>query len=189
MVIYLKRINLHDYNIILHLVRHGEDEQDKIGGWSDNHLTNKGIEEVKALLPLIDSSYDLFISSDLVRAKETSKILNTKLNMDIIYDSNYRECNNGIYKNKLKSELNEIGVKRFKEMPMNEKFPGGESPIMFYKRVKKAFLKLLDENRNKKILLVSHGGIITIIMCLLEGIEYTNTLRIHPKTGTLTIFK
>ena len=185
----MEKINLEDYNIELHLVRHGEDEQDKVGGWSDNHLTPKGIEEVKALLPLIDNSYDLFISSDLVRAKETSAILNTKLNMDIIYDSNYRECNNGIYKNKLKSELNALGVKRFKEMPMDEAFPGGDSPSMFYARVKKAFIGLLENNRNKKILLVCHGGIITIIMCLLNGIEYNNQLRIHPKTGTLTIYK
>ena len=29
------------------LIRHGEDEINKIGGWSDNKLTSKGIEQVK----------------------------------------------------------------------------------------------------------------------------------------------
>ena len=31
------------------LIRHGEDEINKIGGWSDNKLTSKGIEQVKEL--------------------------------------------------------------------------------------------------------------------------------------------
>ena len=36
------KINLLEYNVELHLVRHGQDEQDKLGGWSDNRLTDDG---------------------------------------------------------------------------------------------------------------------------------------------------
>ena len=31
------------------IVRHGEDEQDKLGGWSDNKLTKLGIEQAHDL--------------------------------------------------------------------------------------------------------------------------------------------
>ena len=40
-------LNIKDYNIDLHIVRHGQDEEDKLGGWSSNHLTDKGKEEVR----------------------------------------------------------------------------------------------------------------------------------------------
>ncbi|MBR3617390.1 MAG: nucleotidyl transferase AbiEii/AbiGii toxin family protein [Acholeplasmatales bacterium] len=89
------KIKLNDYAIELHIVRHGQDEKNKLGGWSDNHLIDEGINQVNNLKDEIDDNYDLFISSDLTRCVETSNIINEKLNKDIIYDSNYREVNNG----------------------------------------------------------------------------------------------
>lgn len=74
----------------------------------------------------------------------------------------------------------------FSSLRMDECYPGGESPVLFRNRVEKAFIKLLEENRNKKILLVTHGGVITVILCLIHGIEFSNLLKIMPPTGTVT---
>ena len=35
---FKEKVDLKDYNIELHLLRHGQDEKNKLGGWSDNHL-------------------------------------------------------------------------------------------------------------------------------------------------------
>lgn len=184
-----ENINLKDYNIDLHIVRHGQDEEDKLGGWSSNHLTDKGKEEVRNLLGDIDDHYDLFISSDLVRTKETSLILNSKLNMEIKYDSDFRETNNGDLKDLTKQEFNEkYNGLYFSSLKMDQCYPNGESPNQFYKRIKDTFIKLLEENKNKKILLVTHGGVITVIMCLIYGLPYSNLLKITPKTGTILKF-
>lgn len=59
----------------------------------------------------------------------------------------------------------------------------------FYNRVCSAFLKLLKNNRGKKILLVTHGGVITIILAMINGYEYSTKLKITPKTASLTILK
>ena len=110
--------------------------------------------------------------------------------MNIIYDSRFREVNNGVLKNLTKKEFNEKypGL-YFASLRMDESYPGGDSPNSFYKRIEEAFIDLLDKNRGKKILLVTHGGVITVILCLLNGYEYNNNLHITPKTGSITKLK
>ena len=184
-----RKILLSDYNIELHVVRHGEDETDKVGGWSNSHLTSKGEMQVRLLLPQIEE-YDRFISSDLERAKETSEIINSKLNMKVVFNQNFRETNNGDLANLSKEEF--VGTYKkylFSSMKMDEKYPNGESPADFYERVKNEFVKMLDSNKDKKILLVTHGGVITVIRCLLNGYSYSNKLKIAPETGSIIKLK
>lgn len=72
---------------------------------------------------------------------------------------------------------------------MDTRFPNGESPNDFYIRIKNAFKNLLERNRSKKILLVTHARVITIILCLLNGYPYSNKLKIAPHTGTILKLK
>ena len=109
--------------------------------------------------------------------------------MEIKYDSDFRETNNGDLKDLTKQEFNEkYNGLYFSSLKMDQCYPNGESPNQFYKRIKDAFIKLLEENKNKKILLVTHGGVITVIMCLIYGLPYSNLLKITPKTGTILKF-
>ncbi len=187
---FKERINISPYNVEIHLVRHGEDEQDKIGGWSNNHLNEKGIKEVNELMNRIDPHYDLFISSPLERARETAEILSTKTKMKIIYDDHFKEINNGDLANMYKKDFIEKYPGFFySSLQMNDHYPNGESPCEFYQRVKNAFLKLLGANKGKKILLVTHGGVITIILSLIHGYEYSTKLKLAPKTASLTMIK
>ena len=143
---------LKKYNITLHLVRHGEYIEDLVGGgWSENHLNENGINQIKALVNNIDNDYDLFISSDLTRAKDSAYIINKKLNMDIIFDPNFREINTGDL-----TKVNDLD------------FEYTEKKEVFFKRIEESFKKLLEENKNKKILLLSHSGVISVILYLLN---------------------
>lgn len=189
-IVFLDVVNIQRENIEIHLIRHGQDDINKVGGWSSNHLSEEGIREIEALINFVDDDYDLFISSDLNRAKESSLILNEKLKMNIIYDDQFRETNNGDLKDLTKEEFNKKypGL-YYSSLQMDECYPNGESPIEFYNRIKKAFIKLLETNKNKKIILVTHGGVITVINCLINGLPYSNLLKIVPKTGTITKIK
>lgn len=186
---FTEKINLSDFQIELHLVRHGQDEQNKLGGWSDNHLTDIGKAEIIKLYDQLDV-YDIFISSDLQRVKETSLIINDKLRMSIEFNPEFREVNNGDLKNLTIEEFksNYPGL-YFSSLKMDEKYPNGESPQEFYTRIQLAFKSLIDKNRSKKILLVTHGGVIAVILCLINGYKYSNKLKITPKTGTIIKLK
>lgn len=179
------KILLFDYKIELDLIRHGESELEKVGGWSNSHLTEKGKNEIKNLLPELDK-YDLFISSDLNRAKETSDIINETLGMNVIFDKNFREMNNGKFKDMNKNDfLNLSKDYRYSSLKMDEKYPDGESPNEFYLRIRKAFMEMIEHYNGKKILLVTHAEVIVIILCLIKGYEYSNKLKIAPNTGTI----
>ena len=187
-IVINNKICLKDYGIKLHLVRHGEYVLNKVGGWTDDHLSSKGIKQIKKILNEVDEDYDLFVSSDLVRAKESADIINNKLHMDIVLDSGFREINSGVLNNITIDELrkNPSLWVDYTKLAMDESFKDGDSPNSFYERVKNAFVELLENNKNKKILLVTHSGVITVLLCLLNGYPYNNNLQIAPGVGTIT---
>lgn len=166
------------------LVRHGEDEQCSIGGWSDNKLTENGILQAESLARTLSRDYDVILSSDLPRAKQTAEIIAAKLNCEIEYIADLREVNNGDFKNMSKRDFNARKCKRFVDMNMNEAYPNGESPFNFYERIKAVFSKILQKYDEKKILVVTHGGVITVIECLIHNWQYSNLLRLAPPYAT-----
>lgn len=129
----------------------------------------------------------MLVASDLARARESASIIGSVLGKEFIYDEAFRETNNGDLRNLTLSECRERypGL-YFSSLKMDECYPNGESPDLFYKRISKAFVELLEHNRNKKILLVTHGGVIAVILCLVHGLRYSNQLQIAPMTGSLT---
>lgn len=186
-ILYSEPISVKDYGVEIHLVRHGEDEKDKLGGWSDSHLTENGKAQILNLVSELDRDYDLLISSDLVRARESAMIIGKVLGKDFIFDASFRETNNGRLKNLTVEEFQKkYPGMYFSSLRMDECYPGGESPMSFQNRVSKAFLRILEENRNKKILLVTHGGVITVILCCVQGLGFSNLLKITPPTGSVT---
>ena len=174
---YTYKIDLSEIHI--DLLRHGEDEQDKLGGWSDNHLTTTGIMQITDVSDYLDKDYDLIISSDLVRSRETADIVAAKLSKSIIFDEKFREINNGKLKNLTKEEFNLTypGL-YYNTLSMDQAYPNGESPTDFYIRIKDAFIELLYKYKGKKILIITHGGVITVLQCLINGWKYSNLLKI-----------
>jgi broad specificity phosphatase PhoE len=48
----------------------------------------------------------------------------------------------------------------------------------FYIRIKDAFIELLYKYKGKKILIITYGGVITVLQCLINGWKYSNLLKI-----------
>ena len=181
---FTKKLDLSEIHI--DLLRHGEDEQDKLGGWSDNHLTTNGIMQINEVCDYLDKDYDLIISSDLVRTKETAEIISSKLLKKIIFNEKLREINNGELKNLTKEEFNnKYPGLYFNALMMEQAYPNGESPIDFYIRIKEVFIEILNNYKGKKLLIITHGGVITVIQCLLNGWKYSNLLKITIPYGTI----
>lgn len=102
----------------------------------------------------------------------------------------YEVLNNGDLKNLTKKEFNEMypGL-YYNNLCMDQAYPNGESPIDFYDRIKNAFVELINKYKGKKILLITHGGVITILQCLLNGWKYSNLLKITVPHATLVNLK
>lgn len=176
---YQEKLSLKMKSLII--VRHGEDEQDKLGGWSDNKLTKLGIDQAHDLKDTLKRYLEddvILISSDLTRAKETSEIIFLNSNFNIIYDERFRETNNGDFKNMLVKDFIENHKNYiFSRLEMKQTYPNGESPFMFYNRIKNAINEISEKYSDKKIILVTHGGVYGVIKSLIEGVRWTNKQR------------
>lgn len=122
----------------------------KATGWLDGELSEKGIEQAKALCEKIkDREFDVVICSDLKRAVDSAHIDFAGRDIEIIRDSRLRECNYGDY-NGLDSKLAEY------ESHITLPFPNGESMMDVEKRMK-SFISFLKENyQGKKVAIVAH---------------------------------
>lgn len=164
------------------IIRHGEDEQDKLGGWSDNQLTNNGVNQMKKLKDeLVDILMQLdsfaIISSDLARAKESAEIL-FKDKYKINYDTSLRECNNGDLKNMTIKEFKEKYPNMyFSNLNYNQKYPSGESPKEFYERISGLIIELNELYSEKNLIIVTHKGFYSVFKSMLDGIKWTNKLK------------
>lgn len=161
---------------MIYLMRHGADPSERYGGWSTYGLTEKGRAQVHAAKRFLrDKNILRIYSSDLVRAKETAEIVANELSLEITYLPQFRESNNGMLAGMLKTEA----IARYPGIYWNalawtEPWPGGESPEQFFQRIQSAWLAFKKQVGDNNVLLVSHGGVMNVILCLENGIPYTN---------------
>ena len=166
--------------MICYLARHGKDDDTVRGGWSQQPLTDEGKAQADELASFVQRS-DLGIkriySSDLLRAMQTAQPVSDKLLLPIIQMPEFRETNNGI----LAGMQNELANKMYPGLYWNtldweQRYPGGESPREFYERISTAwdaFQKIVLE-QNENVLLVTHGGVINVILSIVNGEKYSN---------------
>ena len=152
------------------LIRHGEDDERYKGGWNRLPLISRGKRQVSKLANYLekrqkDFKIEKIISSDIVRTRQTAKIINNKLHLPIEYTRKLREMNNGVLAGmKVKDAI--------------KQYPGGESPIEFRERVIKSFNELVEENKeHETIAFVTHNGVINVICSHITGKIWTNRVR------------
>lgn len=154
---------------MIYVMRHGLDDERFIGGYSNQHLTNEGVRSVCQARDYIVNKglvINKIFTSDILRAKETASIVNTKINVPIIEMGSLRELNkgllNGINLEYAKLHYNEwINVK-----DVYKRFPEGESLFDLYNKILYNFSDILKEDNT---LLVTHRGVINMIYYILTN--------------------
>jgi len=164
-------------------LRHGQNNhQAKNNGiiynWPDGnppyYLTEQGKEEAKrAGETLKKDKIDCLFSSDILRCRETAKIVAEIINYDIcniIYDVRLRDLNWGAFGGKTKEEYwNFYNNDRMKAF--DTAIPGGESWNQCQERMVKLFNEIEEEFQNKNILIVSHGDPLWLLEGYIKGID------------------
>lgn len=149
----------------IYATRHGEtdwNKDNKICGITDVKLTDKGIEQAKALADKVEQlkSIDIIICSPISRAVQTAMFSAERIEKDIIIDDRLAEWNYGSYEGKHRSTdgfakaKTEFGCK----MP-----DGGESLLQLSHRVYSLLDDVIAKYNDKNILLVCHGGVCRVI--------------------------
>ena len=160
----------------LYLIRHGQSEWNilsKVQGQKDANLTNIGREQARKLgKRLIDENIDIIFSSDLSRALETAEIISSMINKPVVESKEIQEINFGPWEGLTLAEIQ----KKYKEeyliwmkKPDKFKLEGAETLDNLKNRVMKYVEKVLIENKDKNIAIVSHNATLKIFILNLLG--------------------
>lgn len=152
---------------MIYFLRHGLDDEEYIGGWSDVDLIDEGYEQVREICSLLGKlPIKKIVSSDIKRARTTTKIVSQYLNVPVEYSSKFRELDKG----DLTGIKKDLALEQYPEyvgnISVDVRYPNGESMMDLYERIK----VLLDEiNSWDEVLIVTHRGVINMIYFLLEN--------------------
>ncbi|MDR2006641.1 MAG: histidine phosphatase family protein [Acidaminococcales bacterium] len=151
------------------LVRHGEARHhvdDLTGGWTDSSLTEKGYVQIEQaagwIEDLCSGQKPAVITSDLLRAKQSARIIAGRLGSEIIVSALLREKNNGQAAGKTVQAAMTMRLPRQADDPDNRNYPGGETRREFFERVIKGTAQLLLSD--KPFFIVAHKGTIQNIL-------------------------
>lgn len=164
--------------IKIYIARHGETEANvkKImqGSQTDTPLTQEGKKQAQVLgKALKKADIDIIISSPAQRAKDSADIIaqQTNIKVPITYSGQLQERNMyeldgkpySIFDTEFKNEIDS-----FRNLSQEDKFKtslaGMESDKEVAERLIKYFKELLDKYDNKKLLLVTHGGVMKALL-------------------------
>ena len=163
----------------LYVVRHGEtiwNVEHKVQGITDIPLTEKGKKEAEELQELISTlNIDVVISSPLVRARETAKIL-VDSKLPINTDDRIKERDWGMNEGAL---IDTVDRWDCWDVILNTKVQNIECIQDFMYRVSDFIEEIKIKHKDKNVLIVTHSAVSRVIHYLLGTIpEDANLSRI-----------
>jgi len=159
------------------LIRHGETEWNLTGRWqghADSPLSKRGISQAEALGErMTREKVDYVYVSDLQRAQHTAELVGAPSNWSFELMPELRERDIGVLEGLTTDEMlkKQPEVYRsFCENGPSYQPPGGESFCQFSDRCFSAMEKLATLHPGKKVVAVTHGGVLGAIFRNVLGI-------------------
>lgn len=177
------------------LIRHGETKintQGKIHKYSDSEqLTQNGISQIEKTAEALKEYDPTSIYCSLEnRAIQSAEIISMKLNIPLLKTDGLRERNWGDYGGLTFQEIKQKSG--MDKMSFEERYnfhpPRGESWKETEERLLKALYQVLSENKNKTIILLTHGGSIRTYMPTLLGVNKEESYKYDPDNASISIF-
>lgn len=159
------------------LVRHGITEWNVLGiaqGSSDIPLNKTGRGQAIALSERLaaEEEWDLIIASDLDRASETAEIIGAKLGLPISrLDARLREMNGGEIEGTTEEERVAKWGEDWRSLDL-----GMETREAVAERATAALQDIVNDYPGKRVLVVSHGGLIGLTLRSLLPEQFKKTL-------------
>ena len=155
------------------LVRHAEVDEAYhrcYNGHIDIDLSVKGKEEARLLGEhLKDEAYDAIFCSDLKRCRQTLEAF--KLNIKPVYTGELREKSWGRHEGKTFDEIIKTEDFRYEDFEQWINALDGEDYPAYIQRIENFFKGFLPANPYKNVLIMTHAGVIRVLMHILQEIS------------------
>ena len=155
----------------LYITRHGETMRNaeyRVLGRTDDPLSEKGrAQAVELAENLRDTEIDLIFASPLSRAMETAQTVAKTKGLEVIADERLLEINFGVFEGVSGTSEEYQSAKR----DFFKRYPEGESYFDIAYRVYNFLFEIKEKYPDKKVLVVSHGGVCRILHNYFIGMD------------------
>lgn len=172
----------------LDLLRHGETESG--GGFRgslDDALTPRGWAQLRAATRQA-GPWDRLVSSPLQRCATFAHELAGQLGVPLELEAGLRELHFGAWEGRSAAELmasDAEALGRFWADPYAFTPPGGEPVADFEARVLQAVARLARQYPGQRLLLISHGGVMRLLLARARGLARGQLLQVQVGHGAL----
>jgi alpha-ribazole phosphatase len=172
----------------LDLLRHGETELGGgLRGSLDDALTEKGWQQMRAAV-MEQGSWDRLVSSPLQRCARFAEELAAKLGLPVELDKDLQELHFGAWEGQNAAALMETDAEAlglFWADPYSFTPPQGEPVAAFSARVLAAVARLQATHAGERVLLISHGGVMRLLLAQARGLPREQLLNVEVGHGAL----
>ncbi len=158
----------------IYVIRHGETDYNKIHriqGTIDTNLNDKGVQQAEIASELLKTyEIDVIVSSPLKRAYQTAEVIANQLGKQIIIHDAFVEKDFGILQGKTLDEIEVDHGVLFTAIKgtYHVAAPRGETNAAVINRVEAGLKELACKYHDKKLLIVTHGGVARVLYKLLD---------------------
>jgi alpha-ribazole phosphatase len=177
----------------LFLARHGQtawNVKSRYMGQVDVPLDETG-ERQAALLGhrLAEEGLAAIYTSDLLRARQTAIAIAAHQTCPLIPEARLREMDFGVWQGLTYAEIqetNRINLEAWEADRLRNTPPGGESLSQFSSRVEAAYQEIIQAHLEETTLVVAHGGVMKILLCLVLGLPPERYWQIQISPASLS---
>lgn len=172
----------------LDLLRHGETELGGgLRGSLDDALTEKGWAQMREAV-IGQGPWDRLVSSPLQRCARFAEELGAQRDLSVSLDKDLQELHFGAWEGQSAAALMEADAEAlglFWANPYGFTPPQGEPVTEFSARVLAAVMRLHAAHAGERVLLVSHGGVMRLLLARARGLPREQLLNVEVAHGTL----
>ena len=174
---------------LIDLLRHGEPRGGhRYRGSLDDPLSDIGWAQMRSAVGT-RRPWQEIVSSPLRRCADFARELGTELGIPVVIEKNFQEMGFGLWEGRSSEEIltfDHDRLTRFWQDPLRNPPPGGEHLAAVQERVRAGWEALLARNHHRHVLLVTHGGVIRVLIALALGISLEHLSRITVPYACLT---
>jgi len=172
----------------LDLLRHGETELGGgLRGSLDDALTEKGWAQMREAV-IGQGPWDRLVSSPLQRCARFAEELGAQRDLSVSLDTDLQELHFGAWEGQSAAALMETDAEAlglFWADPYAFTPPKGEPVSDFSARVLAAVMRLHAAHAGERVLLVSHGGVMRLLLARARGLPREQLLNVEVAHGAL----
>jgi probable phosphoglycerate mutase len=174
------------------LARHGETVWHAgnryAGGRSEPELTDLGLRQAEQLAKTaVSAGVTAVVSSPQRRAVTTATPAAEALGVPLHLRSDLREVDFGDLEGHFLAEMDPAAARAFRDDPEANAFPGAEPLADAGARGAAALRAVEEEHRGGTVLVVAHGTLFRLTLCVLVGLPVRDYRRIFPGLDNATL--